>query len=74
MADVKICDRCGTIMNPVSIAQKFGFASWRHSVFDRTSSFRTQYDCDLCEECGTKLKKFLDGYGLVDISDRKEVE
>lgn len=74
MADAHICDRCGNIIVATTTRQKIGIAAWKYSIFDRSRSYRTQFDCDLCPECADKILKFLNGYGLIDISDRKEVE
>lgn len=72
MADAKICDRCGTTIVATSTAQKIGLAAWKYGVIDRNNRWKTKYDCDLCTECGEKLLKFLKGYGIVDVSDKKE--
>lgn len=73
MADAKICDRCGKTIVATRTAEKLGFAAWKYSIFDRNNSFRTTFDRDLCVECAEKMLRFLDGYGLVDISDNKEL-
>lgn len=74
MADAHICDRCGKIIVATTNRQKIGIAAWKYSIFDRSHSYSTRFDCDLCSECADKILKFLNGYELVDISDRKEVE
>ena len=66
MADVKICDRCGTTI-AATTAQTFGFGAWRYSLFDRNMSQKTYSEWDLCTDCGEKLSRFLKGAELEDI-------
>lgn len=61
MADVKICDRCGKII-ATATAQKLGFRHLRYNIVDRKERYRTEFDCDLCVDCGEKLRKFLNGW------------
>lgn len=63
MADAKICDRCGKAELNV-YSEKLSLRKERYKLIDRKFRHSTTYDCDLCMECGEKLKKFLKGVEL----------
>ena len=60
MAAVRICDRCGVVIEDKT-KRLFKFGAFYYNFMAREGFDHCYRDYDICKTCGDKLVEFLDG-------------